>query len=78
VRADLQGLPPLLIQVGEKEILRDQVVEFASQARAAGVEVVLEVAADMVHVYPAFAGLTPQADQAFEQAGGFMRARTTG
>ncbi len=78
VRADLQGLPPLLIQVGEKEILRDQVVEFARHARTAGVEVELEVAADMIHVYPAFAGLTPQADQAFEQAGEFMRARTSG
>lgn len=78
LRGDLAGLPPLLIHVGEKEVLHDQVVEFAGRARAAGVDVTLVVGADMVHVYPAFLGLVPEAAEAFAAAGAFVQARTGG
>jgi acetyl esterase/lipase len=47
--ADLQGLPPLLIQVGENEILLDDAVRCAARARAAGVEVALETWEGMFH-----------------------------
>lgn len=78
LRGDLAGLPPLLIHVGEKEVLHDQVVEFADRARAAGVDVTLVVGADMVHVYPAFLGLVPEASEAFAAAGAFVRTHTGG
>ena len=47
----LEGLPPLLIAVGDCELLRDQGVTFAERARAAGVDVELRVEPGMVHVF---------------------------
>ncbi len=49
--ASLKGLPPLLIQVGSDEILLDDAVRFADKARAAGVEVTLQVWDEMFHVF---------------------------
>jgi epsilon-lactone hydrolase len=53
--ADLSGLPPLLIQVGGAEGLLDDSIAVADQARAAGVEVTLDVWPEMIHVWHAFA-----------------------
>jgi acetyl esterase/lipase len=50
-------------------------VDFAERAKAAGVTVQLDVGEDMVHVFQAFFGLQPEADQAIEQIGAFLRAR---
>jgi monoterpene epsilon-lactone hydrolase len=71
--ADLRGLPPILVQVGDAEILRDDSTRFAAAARAAGVDVTLEVWDEMPHVWHAFAGLLPEADQAVERIGGWLR-----
>ncbi|MBI5608536.1 MAG: alpha/beta hydrolase fold domain-containing protein, partial [Deltaproteobacteria bacterium] len=78
IRGDLAGLPPLLIHVGEREVLHDQVAEYARKAQDAGVDVQLVTGADMVHVYPAFVGLAAEADQAFRDAGQFMQAHVAG
>lgn len=51
VFADYNGLPPLLIQVGEFEVIRDDSVRVADRARSAGVDVQLEVWPEMVHVF---------------------------
>ena len=48
---DYTGIPPLLLQVGEHEMLRDDSVRLAARARAHGVEVTLEVWSGMVHVF---------------------------
>ena len=61
--ADLRGLPPVLIQAGDAEILRDDSVRFAAAAQAAGVDVTLEIWAEMPHVWHAFAGQEPFADR---------------
>lgn len=55
LHCDLAGLPPLLIQAGDGEVLRDQILEFAELAAAAGVSVKLELAPEMVHVFQLFA-----------------------
>jgi acetyl esterase/lipase len=52
--ADLQGLPPLLIQVGTDEILLDDARRTATAAEAAGVDVRLEVYDGMIHVFHMF------------------------
>lgn len=52
--ADLAGLPPLLIQVGTDEILLDDALRFAEKARAAGVDVDLQVWEGMFHVFHMF------------------------
>lgn len=51
--ADLQGLPPLLIQVGTDEILLDDARQCAAKARQAGVDVTLEIWEGMFHVFQA-------------------------
>lgn len=69
---DLQGLPPLLIQVGESEILRDEATAFAKQAEASGVPVTLEVWPEMVHCWQLFASKVPEGQKAIEQIGTFI------
>ncbi|MBN1945956.1 MAG: alpha/beta hydrolase [Bradymonadales bacterium] len=76
IHADHTGLPPLLVQVGDAEILHDQVLRLVEKTRAAGVETRLDVGQDMVHVWHAFARLLPEARQAIQRAGSFVRERT--
>jgi epsilon-lactone hydrolase len=76
--AGLRGLPPLLIQVGDAEVILDDSTRFAAKARAAGVDVTLEVWDQMPHVWHAFAGLLPESDQAIERIGGWLQARCGG
>ena len=52
--ADLLGLPPLLVQVGSTERLRDDGVRLAAPAIAAGVPVRVEVWPGMPHVFQAY------------------------
>ena len=49
--ADLQGLPPLLIQAGKNEILIDEIEQFSEKARQAGVEIVLDRWPGLFHVF---------------------------
>ncbi len=70
---DLAGLPRLLLQVGDAEILLDDSTRFAARARAAGVEVSLEVYPHMPHVFQGFAPLLPEAVQALARIGDFCR-----
>lgn len=70
--ADLRGLPPLLIQVGGDEILRDDATRLAARARSAGVEVSLEIAEGMFHCYQ-MVPLLPEAKRAVAGIGRFVR-----
>jgi acetyl esterase/lipase len=73
--ADLRGLPPLLIQVGDAEVILDDSTRVAARAREAGVDVTLEVWDEMPHVFHAFAGLLPESDQAIERIGDWLHHR---
>lgn len=70
--ADLRGLPPLLVQVGGADLLRDDAVRLAGRAAAAGVGVTLEVEPELPHVYHVFAGLLPDANAAIERIGSWL------
>lgn len=74
--ADLKGLPPLLIHVGTAEVLLDDATRLAERARSAGVDVTLEPWNDMIHVFQFFASMLPEAQQAIDRIGKFMRERT--
>ena len=52
--ADLRGLPPTLIQVGGREILRDDSTRLYEKLQAAGVPAVLQTWPDMWHVFQMF------------------------
>ena len=71
--ADLRGLPPLLVQVGTAEVLLDDSIRLADRAKEAGVDVTLEVWDDMPHVWQAFASFLPEATEALEQCGQFVK-----
>jgi len=71
--ADLQGLPPLLMQVGDAEVLLDDTLRVAEKAKAAGVDVSLEVYPKMVHIFQLFAPTLPEGRQAIERIGTFLK-----
>jgi len=70
-----KGLPPILIHVGSDELLLSDSTRFAEQAKAAGVDVTLEVWADMWHVWHLHAGFMPESKQAMVAAGSFIESR---
>jgi monoterpene epsilon-lactone hydrolase len=72
VLADLTGFPPMLLQSGADEVLLDDSTRLAARARAAGVDVVLDVTAEAPHVFQAFAGALDEADQALDRAALFL------
>jgi len=73
VYGDLGGLPPLLIEVGDYEIMVDAARRVADTAQAAGVEMHLRVWPGMVHCFPLLAGMFKEADQAWEEVIAFIR-----
>ncbi|WP_329142048.1 alpha/beta hydrolase [Streptomyces sp. NBC_01456] len=75
VLGDLTGFPPLLIQVGTNEILLDDSTRLAARARSVGVDVILDITADVPHVFQAFAGVLDEADEALDRAALFLTQR---
>jgi len=73
LNAELAGLPPVLVQVGEDEVLRNDSLRFAERARAAGVEVRLERYEGLWHVFQAHAGLLRAADLALDRVVAYLR-----
>lgn len=65
--ADLHGLPPLLIQVSDTEILLDDARRFHKKAIAARVNATLEIWNDLPHVWHLFAGFLPEGIQAIKK-----------
>jgi acetyl esterase/lipase len=74
--ADLHRLPPLLIHVGDAEALLDDSKRLAERAKAAGVDVTLEVWSEMPHVWHLFAHFLSEGQQAIDRAGEFVRKLT--
>ncbi|MGE3647467.1 MAG: alpha/beta hydrolase [Reyranellaceae bacterium] len=73
--ADLNGLPPLLIQVGGDEILLDDARMLADKARAAKVETRLEVWPAMIHVWHWYFPMLDEGERANAAIAQFMRDR---
>jgi len=74
LRSALTGLPPVLVQVGEDEILLDDSLALAERLRAAGVPTRLELWEGMIHSWHAFRGLVPEADRAIAALGAYLAA----
>ena len=73
--ADYVGVAPLYIQVGDEETLLDDSSRLAEQATAAGVDVRIDVFPEMQHVFQMAAGNVPEADEAIERIGAYVRER---
>jgi epsilon-lactone hydrolase len=72
--ADLRGLPPVMVQVGEDELLLDDARRLVERARAAGVDAILEVWPGLWHIF-ATQGTFPESREAMQRLGHFLRHR---
>lgn len=70
--ADMRGLPSMLIQVGDHEVLLDDSRSLEKKAKTAGVDVTLEVWDEMIHVWHLFHPLLPEGVKALEGIGGYL------
>jgi epsilon-lactone hydrolase len=71
--ANLAGLPRMLIQVGEREVLQSEAADLASRARAAGVPVSFEEWPGMIHVWHLYFPRLAAGRDAIFQVGEFLR-----
>ncbi len=69
------GLPPMMIQAGSEEILRDDATRVAEKAEAAGVDVNCEIWEGMSHLFQLH-GRNSESKGAIARLGAFIRART--
>ena len=72
VFADLRGMPPMLIITGGSEVFLDENLQLAERAREAGCDVTVRVGEGMVHAWPAFAAVVPEARVALQDVGAFV------
>ena len=72
--ADLKGLPPVQLQVGSRERLRDDAVTMAERLKAAGVEAECTVWDGMVHCWQLFAPALDEALESLTKASNFIAA----
>ena len=76
VFGDLSRLPPLLVHASEAEMLLDDSRRYVNKAIAAGSPVTLQTWQHMVHVWQIYHPELPEARQAMEEIGKFLRARS--
>ncbi|WAL67732.1 alpha/beta hydrolase [Amycolatopsis cynarae] len=69
----LDGLPPMLIQVGTHEVLLDDATRLAMRLADADVSVILDLTAEVTHVFQAFAPILDEAAAAMNRAAAFIR-----
>src|SRR6267142_6949135 len=72
--ADLADLPPLLIHVGEDEVLRDDSTRLAERARAAGVPIELKIWPVVPHAWQLAPHLIPEGRASLREAAAFLHA----
>lgn len=73
--ADFAGYPPLFLQAGSSEMLRDEAIRTAQKANAAGVHVELELWPETPHVFQ-IASFLPESARALDHIARFVLART--
>ncbi len=74
--ADYSSLPPLLIQVGTRELLLDDSVRVAEKAKSAGVDVILEKYEGVVHLWHWFGPNIPESIRSVARIGEFILSKT--
>lgn len=75
VFANVAGLPPTFIQVGDDEILLSDSTRFAEKMKAAGLEIEIEIWPEMWHVFQLFIGKMPESRRAIRKIGAYLRER---
>jgi acetyl esterase/lipase len=72
LQSDLGGLPPILLQVGERELLLDDSRRVHERVIAAGGRSELEVWPHVFHGWQMLDGLVPEAREALDRARAFI------
>ncbi len=72
--ADYPGCPPVLLQVSDTEILRDDSVNLARRLHGFGAAVTLQVSPATPHAWQLMVARLPEADAAVRAAGAFVRS----
>lgn len=75
LHADLTGLGPIYIQVGDQELLLDDSRRLAEHAATAGVDVRLDIFPEQQHTFQMMAGRAPEADDAIRSLAEWVRPR---
>ncbi|MBL0017723.1 MAG: alpha/beta hydrolase [Bacteroidetes bacterium] len=70
--ADLTGLPPMLLQMSDTEVLVDEDLELAERAKAAGIDVTLQVSEGLMHVWHIYWRYLDQAKEAITKIVAFV------
>ncbi|MCX2929885.1 alpha/beta hydrolase [Mycobacterium sp. CVI_P3] len=73
LRADLRGLPPMLVMTGTWDSLTDDSTRFAEKARGAGVDVALRTFDEMYHCWHIMTPVLEQSRVAISAIGEFVR-----
>ena len=73
---DLAGLPPTLIHVGEREVLRADATRLAQHLKNVGVPVNLKIWPVVPHAWQMFQAVLPEARLSLEEAAEFIFAHT--
>lgn len=76
IYADVHGLPPMYVIVGEAEVMLSESLTFARNAVMAGVHLRLEVWPKMIHNFPLWHSTLPEGKDAIKKAGEFMISLT--
>jgi len=74
VFADIEGLSPMFIQVGDDEILLSDSERIADQCVAAGIDVELEIWPEMWHVFQVFTRKMPESRKAIDKMGAYIQS----
>jgi epsilon-lactone hydrolase len=72
IRADLSGLPPMLIHAGGNEVLLSDSQDLADRAAAAGVDARLGIYEGLWHGFHVHSGMLEEADAAIADLGEFL------
>jgi epsilon-lactone hydrolase len=73
VFADVRGISPVMIQIGEREVMLSDSFRLAQHLTNSQVRVALEVWPEMFHVWPMFSKELPEAVQALRSACDFLK-----
>ena len=69
---DFKNFPPMLIQVGTREVLLDDSKKLNEKAKSDGCDVEIQIWDDMVHIFQGFAPYLPEANEALESISKFI------
>ncbi|MDI6643790.1 MAG: alpha/beta hydrolase [Methanobacteriaceae archaeon] len=73
IYADLEDLPPIYLQVGGDEFLRNSIHDFYKKASSFDIDISLEEWSDMFHCWQIFSSYLDEGQEAIDAAGNYIK-----